>query len=131
MPRGTSSSNRAGRKAVLIELIKGVEVEGTVVAQGTGQPVQGVELGVYGPYRPKSGAGTRSTKTDSTGHYHYRLPSGETYFYVMGPPAGYTSLPQEGSSRTVTIPEGVTRYKVPPIAIVSAVTVRGRVVDSG
>ncbi len=117
-------------KAVLIELIKGVEVEGTVVAKGTGQPVQGAQLGVYGPYRPKSGAGTRSATTDARGHYHYRLPSGETYFYVMGPPTGYTSLPQEGSSRTVTIPERAIRYEVPPIEIASAVTVRGQVVDS-
>ena len=30
----------------------------------------------------------------------------------------------------MTIPEGVTRYVVPPIEIASAVTVRGRVVDS-
>src|SRR5262249_29325157 len=117
-------------KAVKIELIRGVEVEGKVVAQGTGQAVEGAELGVYGPYRPRSGAATRGAKTDAQGRYHYRLPPGETYLYIMGPPPGYTSLPGEKSSRTVTIPEGVTRYEVPAIAVAAAVTVRGRVVDS-
>jgi len=117
-------------KAVKIELIEGVQVEGTVVAQGTGQPVQDVQIGVYGPYRPKSSAATRGAQTDAKGHYHYRLPPGETYFYVMGPPTGYTTLPQEGSSRTVVIPEGVARHEVPPIEIVCALTVRGRIVDS-
>jgi hypothetical protein len=65
-------------KAVKIELITGVEVEGTVVVHG--QPVEGAELGTYGPYRPKSGAMTRGAKTDARGRYHYRLPPGETYF---------------------------------------------------
>ena len=33
-------------------------------------------------------------------------------------------------SQTVTIPEGVTRYEVPPIELASTVIVGGRVVDS-
>ena len=82
-------------KAVKIELITGVEVEGTVVAQGTGQPVTDAQLGDYGPYRPRSGAMTRGSKTNARGRYHYRLPSGETYFYVMGHPTGYTTLPRK------------------------------------
>ena len=117
-------------KAVKIELIEGVRVEGTVVAQGTGRPVPDAQLGVYGPNRPKSGAATRGAKTDAKGRFHYRLPSGETYFYVMGPPPGYTTLPEEGSRRTVTIPEGVARYEVPPIELAAATTVHGRVVNS-
>ncbi len=47
----------------------------------------------------------------------------------MGPPAGFTTLPNDGSSITVTIPNDVMHYEVPPIAIVAAVTVRGRVLD--
>ena len=69
-------------KAVKLELIAGVDVEGTVVTSG--QPLEGVELGTYGPYRPRSGAMTRGAKTDARGRYHYRLPPGETLFYVMG-----------------------------------------------
>ena len=95
-----------------------------------GKLVEGAQVGVYGPYRPRGGAMTRGAKTDAQGRYHYRLPPGETYFYVMGPPSGFTSLPSEGSSRTVTIPEGVTHYEVPPLEVAAAVTVRGRVLDA-
>ncbi|MDR3619077.1 MAG: carboxypeptidase regulatory-like domain-containing protein [Paludisphaera borealis] len=115
---------------VVIELIRGVEVEGTVIAQGTGAPVEKAMIGSYGPYRPRTGAATRSDTTDARGRYQFRLPSGETYFYVMGPPSGFTRLPNEGSSRTVTIPEGVAKFEVPPIEVTAAVTVRGQVVDA-
>ncbi|APW63795.1 carboxypeptidase regulatory-like domain-containing protein [Paludisphaera borealis] len=115
---------------VVIELIRGVEVEGTVIAQGTGAPVEKAMIGSYGPYRPRTGAATQSDTTDAKGRYHYRLPAGETYFYVMGPPSGFTRLPNEGSSRTVTIPEGVAKFEVPPIEVTAAVTVRGQVVDA-
>jgi protocatechuate 3,4-dioxygenase beta subunit len=48
----------------------------------------------------------------------------------MGPPTGYARLPQDGSSRTVTLPEGATRFDVPPLEVAAAVTVRGRVLDA-
>jgi beta-lactamase regulating signal transducer with metallopeptidase domain/protocatechuate 3,4-dioxygenase beta subunit len=114
---------------VTIELIRGVEVEGTVVAEKTGAPIEGAEVGVYGPFRPRSGAMTSGVKTDAQGRYHYRLPSGETYFYASGPPTGFTRLPGEGSNRTVTIPDGASNHRVPPIELATAVTVRGRVLD--
>ena len=115
---------------VTLELIRGVEVEGTVVAQGTGAPVEGAQVGVYGPFRPRTGAMTTGATTDARGRYRYRLPSGETYFYVMGPPTGFTRLSGEGSSRTVTIPDGASSYEVPPIELAAAVTVRGQVLDA-
>ena len=115
---------------VTLELIRGVQVEGTIVAQGTGLPVEGAQVGVYGPFRPRTSAMTTGAKTDAQGRYHYRLPSGETYFYVMGPPGGFTTLSGEGSSRTVTIPDRALRYEVPPIELAAAVTVRGRVLDA-
>ena len=37
---------------VTIELIEGVLVEGKVVETGTGDPVQGIYIGMYGPARP-------------------------------------------------------------------------------
>jgi protocatechuate 3,4-dioxygenase beta subunit len=114
---------------VTIELIRGVHVEGTVVAQGTDKPVEGAQLGVYGPFRPRTSAMTTGATTDARGRYHYRLPSGQTYLYVMGPPNGFTRLSGEGSSRTVTIPDGASRYEVPPIELAAAVTVRGKVLD--
>jgi protocatechuate 3,4-dioxygenase beta subunit len=115
---------------VTIELIRGVEVEGTVLAQGTRAPIEGAQVGVYGPFRPRTGAMTSGATTDAHGRYHYRLPSGQTYLYVMGPPNGFTRLPGEDSSRTVTIPEGASSYTVPPIVLAPAVAVRGRVLDA-
>jgi hypothetical protein len=115
---------------VAFELIRGVEVEGKVVARGGGDPVKAALVGAYGPHRPRSGAATIAATTDAQGRYHYRLPPGETYLYVMGPPTGYARLADEGSSRTVTIPEGVARFEVPPLEIALAVTVRGRVLDA-
>ncbi|MFI5455562.1 MAG: carboxypeptidase regulatory-like domain-containing protein [Isosphaerales bacterium] len=115
---------------VVFELIRGVDVEGKVLVYGAGTPLEGAQVGVYGPYRPRTGAMTQGAKTDAQGRYHYRLPPGETYLYVMGPPAGYTRLAENVSSRTVTIPDGVARYEVPPLEVAAAVTVRGRVLDS-
>ena len=68
---------------------------------------------------------TRGATTDARGVYHYRLPPGETYFYVIGPPSGYTRLADDGSSRTVNIPTNGAHFSVPPIAVIGAVTLRG------
>jgi hypothetical protein len=103
---------------VALELIRGVEVEGTVVEQRSGSPLEGVELGVYGPFRPRSGAMTTGVKTDSSGRYHYRLPAGESFFYVMGHPDGFNSLPDGKSTRTVKIPEGAVQFKIPMIELI-------------
>ena len=73
-------------KAALIELIRGVEVKGKVLAS-TGQPLKGANIGVHGPLRPRSGAAVVSTTTDAEGHYDYRLPPGETYVLRDGPSA--------------------------------------------
>jgi beta-lactamase regulating signal transducer with metallopeptidase domain/protocatechuate 3,4-dioxygenase beta subunit len=115
---------------VAIELIRGVQVEGTVVAQGTGEPIAGAQVSVFGPSRPLTGALMAGATTDDRGRYHYRLPPGETSFYVTGPLGRYTRLSGEGSSRTETISDRALRYEVPPIELAAAVTVRGRVLDA-
>jgi beta-lactamase regulating signal transducer with metallopeptidase domain len=115
---------------VVLELIRGVLVEGRVVAQGSGTAIAGAGVGVYGPFRPRTGAMTRQAKTDAQGRYHYRLPAGETYLYVMAPPEGFTRLTGNSSAVTVVIPAGVDRYEVPPLELAAAVTVRGRVLDT-
>jgi hypothetical protein len=116
---------------VTLELIRGVAVEGTVLERGTGAPVEGAQVGVYGPFRPRTGAMTTGAGTDARGRYRYRLPTGETYFYVMGPPNGFARLSGAASSRTVRIPDGASRYEVPPIELAPAVTVvRGQVLDA-
>ena len=113
----------------MIELIEGVEVEGTVVAHGTALPVQDAQVGVYGPYRPRSGAMTRGQDRCPG---PLSLPSAARRDLLLrdGAAGRLHNLAQRRSSRTVTIPEGVAHFVVPPIEIEGAVTVRGRIVDS-
>ena len=100
---------------VTIELIRGVQVEGQVVDAETGKPLAGVDVGVYGPIRPRSGAAIVSTVTDREGWYRFRLPPGETYFYPRGPyPPGY---PRHQGGRTVNIPADAREFQVPKIEI--------------
>jgi hypothetical protein len=110
-------------KAAIIELIRGVEVEGKVLSHATGEPIKGAQLGVYGPFRPRSGAATLGATTDAKGKFRYRLPPGETYLYVMGHPPGH-------ADRTVVIPEGVERFEVPPIIPGYALLTGGRIFDA-
>jgi protocatechuate 3,4-dioxygenase beta subunit len=110
-------------KAAIIELIRGVEVEGRVLSAATEEPVKGAQLGVYGPFRPRSGAATLGATTDSQGRFRYRLPPGETYFYVMGHPPGH-------ADKTVVIPEGVDRFEIPPIVPGYMLVVGGRILDA-
>ena len=67
---------------VTIELIEGVLVEGKVAEATTGKPIVGVGVGMYGPARPRSGAAILSATTNDQGKYQFRLPAGETYFYI-------------------------------------------------
>ncbi len=135
---GEQWTYRAGRDVALkpgktaeigIELIAGVAVDATVVTT-EGKPAEGVMIGVYGPYRPRSGAATQSRTTDAKGRFHYRLPSGETFLYVMGAGPNFITLPDNGSSQTVTIPDDAKSFAAPPIKVLSVVVLHGRVVDA-
>jgi hypothetical protein len=111
------TSLRPGRTAeVVIELIRGVQVEGRVVDARDGTPVPEVGVGVYGPMRPRSGPAIISAKTDHDGRYRFRLPPGQTTFYICGPvPAGYGS--QLNGGHTVEVPAGTREFTVPAIEI--------------
>lgn len=116
---------------VTIELIRGVEVAGKVSAAGTGRPLAGAMIGVYGPSRPRSGAASAAATTDDGGRYRFRLPPGETYFYLMGAPPDYAM--GTGRGRTVTIPDGVARFEFPTTELKPASpaeALSGRVVDA-
>jgi hypothetical protein len=115
--------NSGMTRAAMIALIRGVEVEGTVFAQPTGQPLKGANIGMYGPLRPRSSAETLGATTDAQGRFHYRLPPGTTYFYVMGHPTGR-------ADRTVIVPDGVDRFEVPPIVLDHRLIVGGRLTDA-
>jgi hypothetical protein len=106
-----------GRTAeVAIELIRGVQVEGKVFDARNGNPVAGVGVGVYGPMRPRSGAAIISAKTDNNGRCRFRLPPGQTHFYICGPvPPEYGQQPDGGHA--VEIPVGAREFTVPAIKI--------------
>ena len=101
---------------VEIELIRGVQVEGQVVDADSGRPVAGVVVGLYGPIRPRSGAAIISTTTDQDGRYRFRLPPGETYFYIyVRPRPEYGQQP--GGSQTAVIPDDAREFTVPRIEL--------------
>jgi hypothetical protein len=105
-----------GTAEVVIELIRGVQVEGRVVDARNGNPVPEVGVGVYGPMRPRSGPAIISAKTDHAGRYRFRLPPGQTIFYICGPvPAEYGREPEGGHS--VNIPTASREFTVPDIEI--------------
>ena len=115
---------------VTIELIPGVEVSGKVVIQGAGTPVEEAAIGAYGPARPRTGAAISRATSDPQGRFRLRLPPGETYLYVMGSASSFVTLPNDGSSRTFTVPEGVDAFEAPTLEVRSAVVLHGRVVDA-
>ena len=67
-------------------LIEGSVVRGTVTWKDTGEPIEGVTIGAYGPAHPKSSGWVQSARTDEEGRYELRLPPGENYVYWMGHP---------------------------------------------
>jgi hypothetical protein len=111
---------RPGRTTeVAIELIRGAQVEGKVIDARNSNPVAGVRVGVYGPMRPRSGAAIISAETDKEGRYRFRLPPGQTYFYICGPvPAGYDGRLNGG--HTVEVPADTREFTVPDIEIRSS-----------
>ncbi len=100
-----------------VEILEGVIVEGRVVEAGTGKPVPGAFVGMYGPERPRSGAAILSVTADGEGRYRFRLPPGPTYLYFPGGLEGVHRLPGERSALNIDIPEGEKRFAVDDIEV--------------
>jgi hypothetical protein len=103
---------------VTIELIEGVLVEGKVAEAGTGKPIVGISVGMYGPARPRSGAAIMSTKTDDQGRYRFRLPPGNTYLYISSGGQG------PRGSQSVVIPSNAKSFTAPTIEVRGAAAAR-------
>ncbi len=93
-----------------IELIRGVEVEGVVLAPKTGQPAAGASVGAYGPANPRSGSAIAYTRTDERGRFRFRLPPGENHVYVMDYLSGKPTL-------TVNLPADRDRIQLEPLVM--------------
>ncbi|WP_406698069.1 M56 family metallopeptidase [Singulisphaera sp. Ch08] len=104
-----------------LELIRGVEIEGQIFGPSGAFLVGGgdVRVEVCWPSRSLSGHETFGFTPQIGGRYHYRLPPGETTFFISRTMDGRRTLEKTDTTRaTVTIPEGVLHYAVPPLEIV-------------
>ena len=93
---------RAGQStAALMKLIEGRPLRGVVINRATEQAVAGIQVGCYGPARPRSGAAVQSCRSDFQGVFTFHVPPGEHFIYLMeGPP-----FSGRLSKRTVDVPE--------------------------
>lgn len=87
------------------DLIPGAVIRGKVT-KSDGKPVPKIQIGIYGPARPRSGAWVQMAVTDDKGEYMLRVPGGDQFVYIMqelGPQG-------EGSktSKEVTVKDGET-----------------------
>jgi thiol-disulfide isomerase/thioredoxin/protocatechuate 3,4-dioxygenase beta subunit len=89
-------------------LVKGALIQGKVTVAGTGQPVPGTHVGVYGPAHPRSGAWVQGVQTGPDGTYRHRVPEGQQYLYISGAPAGFLRPAKAGQELTLKDGEAVT-----------------------
>jgi len=89
-----------------IQLIKGGLIQGTV-RYSDGRPVEGMEVGIYGPARPRSGAWVQVSITDRYGKYTLRVPSGKQWVYLMGfPTVGPAAHVHRVNGQDVSVEDG-------------------------
>jgi len=86
--------------AALMKLIEGRTIRGVVIDRATEQPVAGIQVGCYGPARPRSGAAVQSQRTDSKGAFTFHVPPGEHFVYLME-----GTLSTRLSKCTIDVPE--------------------------
>lgn len=109
-------SSHKNQKIVVPDLIltRGAFAVGTVTDKASGKPLDGVNIGSYGPARPSSGGGIIGGVTDDRGHYRLRLAPGKNQLYVADD--RYTEGDTE-SGTFVTIAAGQTQtanFRVTP-----------------
>jgi Carboxypeptidase regulatory-like domain len=96
-------------------LIPGSWITGKVTDKITGQPLAGVDIGIYGPAHPRSRPEVQDTTTGLNGVYRARVPAGKQYVYVTrlpdveDQPNSLYRLPTQGVHLTVA--EHATRVQ--------------------
>ncbi len=115
---------RAGEaNKVQVELIKGIQVQGSVLVKETGLPMARIQVFASCAARPR-GIKQFSTWTDAEGHYRFQLPPGEAEFQIVGNiPADYTPVREDNSlqpgSRAV-IADGKAQVMGPTLMLTRA-----------
>jgi len=106
-----------------LKLVKGGVIAGRLVASDTKQGMAGLEIGLHGPARPRSGANVGHTVTAADGSFSFRVPPGAQYVYFMDlAPDGYLRWPQLGKDvevadgQTVAVTLELKRDPSPPVA---------------
>lgn len=87
-------------KSMDFALVHGAIISGQVIGQKTGKPVPGLEIGLYGPAHPRTGAWVQASTTGPDGRFTLRVPDGLQYIYLMSqPPSGFLkpTAPPTGS----------------------------------
>ena len=89
-----------------LKLVRGGVLKGKVIGSDTKLGLAGVNVGLYGPARPRSSAGIQSTSTAADGSFSFRVPPGRQYVYVSGfVPDGYVR-PRGEASQEPTVDDG-------------------------
>ncbi|OJW24989.1 MAG: hypothetical protein BGO49_01785 [Planctomycetales bacterium 71-10] len=122
-PRALESGKAA---AVVVEVVRGVEVRGRVVVRGTDEPAPGVGVAIT-PGREAARPSTVAT-ADADGRYALRLPPGAAILSFHRPAEQFAGL-QVQPERRLEIPEAAT-FEAPDVEAERAVTIHGRVVDA-
>ncbi len=96
-----------GRPAAIPEmyLVPGVLITGTVIRRGSRRPVEGTEIGAYGPAHPATGAWVSGGWTGADGTYEIRVPPGQQHVYPMAVPGsrGTDITVQDGQKAVVDL----------------------------
>ena len=73
-----------------LQATPGIVIKGVARDAATGKPMTDVQIGVYGPHRPESGAAmTPSSKTGADGRFALRVLPGKNKFYPYSLPPSY------------------------------------------
>lgn len=99
---------------VEIKIIKGIVVEGKVIAEGTETGVPRAGVGIHAASRPKATRVHHFVETDGDGRYRLRLPPGEAQFYLDRLPGEFVR-PTEKGFKQVVIPQSVDRIAGPTL----------------
>lgn len=85
------------------QLVHGVLITGKVTAEGSAEPIAGLQIGIYGPAKPRSSGGVQTAETAKDGTYRLRVPEGKQLIYLMSaPPIGF-GPPQEPPTSSVPL----------------------------
>ena len=107
-------------REVVLKMERAARVRGVVREKGTQRPIEGVRIGV-------AIFETGSMTTGADGSYQGFMEPGGTFVSLRSVPPGY-AMPLYGL-RPSQIPEGAAEFSLPPVELMRAAEVRGKVVD--